>query len=119
MPMPRATTFVWCAGVALGPALSRCERARGTAALKKACVRVDHARTNRRNAVHFTKRVFHNQHFRFSGSFTGSPRPEPEHEPEAGEPCADEIQMRVLSIAIAVSGGFSFDSMIPLIFYLW
>ena len=36
MPMTRAAALVWRASVALGPALSRCERARGTAAWKRA-----------------------------------------------------------------------------------
>ena len=51
MPMTRAAVLVWRTSVALGPALSRCERARGTAAWKKSCVRVDHAQTIEENAL--------------------------------------------------------------------
>ena len=50
MPMARAAALVWRASVALGPALSRCERARGTAAWKESCVRVDHAQTIEENS---------------------------------------------------------------------
>ena len=50
MPMTRAAALVWRASVALGPALSRCERARGTAAWKESCVRVDHAQTIEENS---------------------------------------------------------------------
>ena len=50
MPMPRAAAFVWCAAVALGPALSSCEGAQGTAAWEKSCVRVDHAQTIEENS---------------------------------------------------------------------
>ena len=50
MPMARAAVLVWRASVPFGPALSRCEGARGTAAWKRSSVRVDHAQTIEENS---------------------------------------------------------------------
>ena len=50
MPMARAAVLVWRASVPFGPALSKCEGARGTAAWKRSSVRVDHAQTIEENS---------------------------------------------------------------------